>query len=413
MQIKHVSIKNFRGIKSLDWHVEGRVVCMVGPGDTTKTTILDAIDYALSPRWNIPFSDADFYNAEINEDIVIDVTFSEFPQEFLDDSKYGTYSRGFNNERGIKDDPDDDCIIVLTIRLQVGNDLEPQWHIIKENNPDLKLISWRDRDKLGLARLGDDASHHFTWGRGSVLTKYTDKETSIGSTLAVANRAASKAIADAPLDDLASTAKAVQGAITAIGVKTSLLKPLLDTKQFSFGNSTISLHDENIPLRACGMGTRRLAALAVQQMCIGPEAVILVDEIEHGLEPHRIRKLIKKLGEGRQSDRKTKNGNEQGQVIITTHSPTPIMALPVTCLRFVSSKNGITTVRKVDDSNIQSLQSIARSMGHAFLAKKIIVCEGKTEEAILRVFDNIWTKTYDDESFAYHGVVAVSPTFAL
>lgn len=59
MLIKHIAVTHFRGIKSLDWHVNGRLICLVGPGDSTKTTILDAIEFALAPRWYVPFPHPD------------------------------------------------------------------------------------------------------------------------------------------------------------------------------------------------------------------------------------------------------------------------------------------------------------------------------------------------------------------
>ena len=46
-------IRNFRGIRELDWHVDGTILCLVGPGDSTKTTILDAIELAMTPQWNV------------------------------------------------------------------------------------------------------------------------------------------------------------------------------------------------------------------------------------------------------------------------------------------------------------------------------------------------------------------------
>jgi predicted ATP-dependent endonuclease of OLD family len=45
MQIRNVQIQRFRGIKSLDWCVDGQIICLIGPGDSTKSTILSAIDY--------------------------------------------------------------------------------------------------------------------------------------------------------------------------------------------------------------------------------------------------------------------------------------------------------------------------------------------------------------------------------
>lgn len=89
MKIKYIKIERFRGIRELEWRVGGDFVCLVGPGDSTKTTILDAVEFALSPRWNIPFDDSDFYDADTIAPIVITVTVGELPEEFKSDAKYG------------------------------------------------------------------------------------------------------------------------------------------------------------------------------------------------------------------------------------------------------------------------------------------------------------------------------------
>ena len=63
MQIVEVDIKNFRGIKTFKQSFYNKkLVCLIGRGDSGKSTILDAIAYALSPNWNVPFNDNDFYN---------------------------------------------------------------------------------------------------------------------------------------------------------------------------------------------------------------------------------------------------------------------------------------------------------------------------------------------------------------
>lgn len=73
MNIHHIKIERFRGIRELDWRVGGDFVCFVGPGDSTKTTILDAVEFALSPRWNIQFDDSDFYADDTLVSILITV----------------------------------------------------------------------------------------------------------------------------------------------------------------------------------------------------------------------------------------------------------------------------------------------------------------------------------------------------
>ena len=65
MYIAHISISEFRGIKSLDWSPSPSVNCMIGPGDSCKTTILDAIEIGLSPRFGYTGSDPDLFGLSL------------------------------------------------------------------------------------------------------------------------------------------------------------------------------------------------------------------------------------------------------------------------------------------------------------------------------------------------------------
>lgn len=56
----------------MDWSVTGNLICFIGAGDSTKSTILDAIEYALLPRWNVSFDDTDFYNLDVTNDILLE-----------------------------------------------------------------------------------------------------------------------------------------------------------------------------------------------------------------------------------------------------------------------------------------------------------------------------------------------------
>ena len=50
MRIYQLEIKHFRGIQYGKFNFTTPLVCLVGHGDTTKSTILDAIEYVLSPN---------------------------------------------------------------------------------------------------------------------------------------------------------------------------------------------------------------------------------------------------------------------------------------------------------------------------------------------------------------------------
>ncbi len=62
MRIRHLAVRNFRGIHALDWSVpDGNILCLIGRGDSTKSTILEALRRVFHPQWNLPFDDADFH----------------------------------------------------------------------------------------------------------------------------------------------------------------------------------------------------------------------------------------------------------------------------------------------------------------------------------------------------------------
>ncbi len=409
MHIRHVSISRFRGIRSLNWHLDGRIICLVGPGDSTKTTILDAIELTLAPKWFVPFTDADFYQVRTEEPISIEVTVGELSDELLADDKCGLYLRGYQPNQPLIDDPEDGWEPVITVQLRVSDDLEPHWELIKGGILEPKPLSWRDRERLSMSRLGTDVERHLTWSRGSALARITEKNTPTGPALALANRAANAAIAGTPQADLESAANIAQEAAKEFGVNVTPLKPGLDASALSLGSGALTLHDDqSVPLRATGLGTRRLTALGIQHIGLGPDAIILVDEVEHGLEPYRIRRLLKKLSDDKGVSDNADGALAQGQVLMTTHSPTTIMALPVQSLGFVRTIAGSTTVATVSEDAREALQSIVRRISHAVLARKILVCEGKTEEALCRVMDEVWSEAHDGYSFACNGVVPVN-----
>lgn len=402
MLLRHLKIENFRGIRSLSWHVKGRVVCMIGPSDATKTSILDAIELVSLPRSNVQVSDADFYSADPTKPISIEATFGELPVELITEpSKFGLCLRGYDETNTLLfDDPVDGTSPVITVRFEVGEDLEPSWTVVKTALPEPKRIGWQDRERLGVSRLGEDVDKHLTWARGSALAKLTAKNTTTAQTFSKVTRAAKKIVADSKLEELETAAGLAHASAKAYGAGFNGLKPGLDILGFPLGSSVLGLHDASVPVRLWGLGTKRLAALAIQQCGIGQNSVLLIDELEHGLEPHRLRLLLEKISQ-------STGGTErkEGQVIFTTHSPTAAMALNIEKLAFVRSKAGATTVETVKPEFAAALQSIARTQAVGFLGRKLVVCEGATEVGLCRGMAPVWAKEHADIHIALLGTV--------
>lgn len=73
MRLMYLEIENFRGIQhaKLEFPKDSRIVCIIGAGDSCKSTILKAIEWALFPSWNLVATDNDFYNGKSESPISI------------------------------------------------------------------------------------------------------------------------------------------------------------------------------------------------------------------------------------------------------------------------------------------------------------------------------------------------------
>lgn len=392
MEIKHLKVNNFRGIKELDWFLPGKYICLIGPGDSTKTTILDAIEYALYPSYTISFDDTDFFECNIDQPIEIYVSIANYPEEFQEDSKFGMYQRGIENSK-IVDETEGEYLI-LTIKLTVSKDLDPEWTIYVDRDLDKKEISHRMREKLGIMRIGSQVDRHFTWGRGSILNKWSENINQAKLMIADAVRKAKDSFDDQQIQDLPGILSRISNASGKFGVKPKgSFKAHLDTKSISFGYGAISLNDENIPVRQLGSGSKKLLASSLQVESTKEGAILLFDEIETGLEPHRLRNLIRVL---------KKELEYKGQIICTTHSSVSIVEFDALNLVIVRNDNGIICCCAIPTE----VQNVIRRVPEAFLARKVLVCEGATEFGFLLAFeDYLVSQNYDN--FGYKGIAVV------
>ncbi|MFA5746790.1 MAG: AAA family ATPase, partial [Candidatus Paceibacterota bacterium] len=130
-KIHNLKIKNFRGIKELDYTFgSASFVCLVGRGDSGKSTILSAIEQALYPNWNISISDNDFFNCDTSVPIEIEVTLKDVGDKLISDNKYGLYIRGLDGDgETICDEIRGGQKKILTILFKVEKDLEPKWFV--------------------------------------------------------------------------------------------------------------------------------------------------------------------------------------------------------------------------------------------------------------------------------------------
>lgn len=385
-RIRRLEIRNFRSIQELDWTPSNGVNCLIGPGDSGKSTILDAIDLCLGARRSAPFGDTDFFGLDVTRTIVIAITLGALPDALKSIDSYGEFLRGFNPATGLtEDEPRVGLETVLTLKIEVKADLEPNWTLHSERAARQQIersLAWKDRSLITPARIGTYANTNLSWARGSVLNRLTEERANLGNELAGAARAARAAFGAQAGPQLAQTLQLVTQTATALGVAVGgSAQALLDAHSVSIGDGAIALHSEfGIPLRSLGTGSGRLLVAGLQRAAAAAASVALVDEVEYGLEPHRLMRLLDSLG--------AKDQIEPLQVFMTTHSPVTLRELAVKQLFVVRQRLGIhtATCAGVDDG----IQGTMRKAAEAFLSKSVVVCEGASEVGFARGMDQWW-----------------------
>jgi len=410
MHIVLVEIENFRGIKTMMWAPQPGINCVIGPGDSTKTTILDAIELALSPRSYLFADDYDFHNLKFDEDIRITVSFGGLPLEFKAENRYGLHLRGWSAaDTTLHDEPAEGLEDILSVRVTIDKSLEARWSLynkrINQADTDPPMIRYKDMKQLATTRLGPYAERHLGWGRQSVLSHLEESGESVSLRLAQASRAAREAFRSQGQQVFKTTTERVQELSKEFSVPVKQkYKAELDIQSVSVNAGGITLHDGDLPLRRLGTGSSRLLVSALQHDAASGSHIALIDEIEHGLEPHRIARVLKYLKTGRTGESQTRSA----QIFLTTHSPVVIRELTANDIHTVRCKDGYTVVSSVAAASrdMNKTQAHLRASPEAFLARRILVGEGKTECGLARGLDAWWVGK-GKASFAFHGVVAI------
>ena len=380
-RIHQLKINHFRGIEHFEQCFDDtNLIILIGRGDSGKSTILKAISLVLSPAWNNTFADTDFYNLDTTKPIEIEVSLRCVPDKLLSDAKYGLYKRLLVNGEIIDEisksgeEPFAQEEDILTIKLVVDDTLQPKWYVDREQDIE---ISHRDRALLDMFMIADYADNHFSYNKLSplyaLLKKGLDAPDTIEKKLVAVVRQAYQSIAsNVSFQEFEKVATEIKQEALNLGIEFDDLKTSLEYKGNAYTESNITLHDgQNRPLGMYGKGSKRLLSMAIQLALAKTGGIVLIDEIEQGLEPDRIRTIINKLSQV-----------ETGQIFVTTHSRDTIVE---------SKSDAIHLMKKGSNFFYQfehELQGLLRSQPEAFFARRVILCEGATEYGIIRALDH-------------------------
>lgn len=393
MQIRHLRVSNFRGIASLEWTLGHPFCCLIGAGDSGKSTVLDAVEAALSSRW-FAFTEPDFLACDTTQPIVIEATVGELSKALKSDERFGLYIRGWTIAGTLRDEPEADDEPVLTVRLTVDATMEPVWELVCDRTSDTRTLSNRDRALFGLVRLAGEDARHLGWGQGSVLSRLTGDAKEASSKLAEAYRTARSSAKLDEIKSLTDAASLAEGFAKGLGAYVQgSYGPGLELGRSGLSSGSIALHDSGVPLRLAGLGTRRLATLAIQKSAITEGAIVLVDEIEHGLEPHRIIGAISQLKADQA--KAIAESKPVGQVLMTTHSDVALGEVEARSLRVVQVSRPSRQVLIRQPAAPDPIRALLRHTPRALFARRILVCEGYTELGLLLGLRENWPSRHE------------------
>lgn len=391
MKVRKLTVRNFRGIQKADWVLDASFVALVGPGDSTKTTLLDALGLVLSSRYNVSFTDADFYDCDPSNPIVIEAVIVDLPDELVNERSHGKNRSGIGPSGDVVHDPieTEGVVECFLVRLTVEQSLEPNWEIVRPGDADGQRISATERGRLGFFRIGDYVDSHLRWGRGSALSALTASKTDAAFAVVEAQRQARQAVNGLSGTPLHEAAGLAQLEVKKLGSGPfSNLRPGLDPN-VGAGTASLVLHNGNVPLTQFGLGSRRLLSLSIQENALSGQSIVAIDEVESGMDPHRLAHLVRYL-----QDRASTG---ELQVIFTTHSALVVESLTYDQVFVVRSSAGTTTVSQapssISTSEVNVMQGVIRERPSALLAKQIIVGEGATEVGFIRHLLWHWDKS--------------------
>lgn len=368
MQIRKLKITRYRGLSEYEWQPIGGLNCLVGPADSGKSTLLNAISLLLTPTPSPAISEFDYYQRDISAGFEIEAVIAGVPPEILGRIPM---VRGWKDGEVLPLPDENGAEPVLVVRVSGTSDLEVS-HQVVPSSGEPGPFSTGIRQRLPFARVNASEYYlrEFRLGRGSLLDKTIEGSSLRGLVPGLINQAGIDLPADVAkrLEDLkaeflrAGIAKELSlGVIAPYGYSLTGMIGLLSGDEQATG----------IPVALAGSGTRQRALFELAALLVEEMPIIVVDEPECGLEPYRQRALIARI---------RKMISDGGQAFITTHSTATLSAMTnKEVCRLPAGGAGPLSLANDD------LERLFKGAPDIFLSPLPVLVEGVTEVGFLSV----------------------------
>lgn len=424
MKLKEITIKNFRGICSLELPLDSLTV-LIGENNTGKSTVLEAIRLVLTRGFGVRrsgrFSEYDFHlkdaaaTPQLAEPISVALHFSEEQENEWPDAVVQQMSEVIQPDvtTGLNH-----IWLQATGTFQAETaSFETQWSFLNSSGDELALKNASPLNLLSrfvplffLSALRD-ASQEFGQ-RGQFWSGFLksiqlpdDKREKIEKMLREVNE--SVIGANSGLTEVTNQI-AGAGKLVPLDSDNPVALEAIPTRVFDMvGKIQVHLkssYGAKLPLHRHGEGTQSLAVLMLFQAFIAanlaetyaPEStpILALEEPEAHLHPSAIRSLGMFLKE------------MPGQVMVTSHSGDLVSRVPVTALRRLYKANGETKVGRVESGSFteRELQAIDYNIrlarGHYLFSRCWLFVEGESDYHLMPLLFEVMGHSQDQVSFS-------------
>jgi putative ATP-dependent endonuclease of OLD family len=404
--LKQIRVHGFRGLDNIEIDFEPTTV-LVGTNNAGKTTLLKALQLALSNSFQITDDDF-FYSDAINRNkIIVDILFLSVDNDGIqlpefEDSWFTVFT-----EHRISLDTDANQILAFRTIIEenlIRKTFTKKQFVIDEwvsflNDDD---EYWYQKDyQNSLSFYFDEIPFFFLDANRDILEDLKSKTSFLGRILSsISYEDGDKELIEKLIknlnketidksDVLASLHSTLEELDTAMDNPNSTVDITPFTKKLRDLNKGIKINYSQFSMEYHGMGTRSwsslliLKAFILQNMKLANESqvayypIIAIEEPESHLHPNAQKKLYSQIS------------NIVGQKIIATHSSYIASSAKLKEIRSIVKNDASTLIGKIYENDLsnEEIRKIHRQVintrGDLYFSKVIILCEGETEEQAL------------------------------
>lgn len=402
MHLSSITIKNFRGIKSLDIELERDITILIGENNVGKTSVLEALRLCLDvvkSEKACNFSEYDFYRDAVCKDIEnckpIEITLSFIESE---ENIWPDHVTHVLNEVIVGSDYSVIKFkVIARFDLEAGQTIQ-SWNFL--DDADNELIG-RSNIIRELRRLRPfffqsalrDAKNEFN-GQSSYWSSFLknrDIDDTTRHALEAELQQVNQKIVDAhtSFKDITNEVKRISELVNVGQADSVTVDPTAADVYKALRYTDVNLLTDScakIPIRRHGEGTQSLSVLLLFSAYLKTrlqaevdkyaEPIIAIEEPEAHLHPNAVRAVWKLLND------------LPGQKIIATHSGDILSEVPVSKLRRISREADVIQCMSIaegllTDEELRKINHhVRRNRGELFFARCWLLVEGETEVSV-------------------------------